>query len=54
MRRGVDTNEGVVDAMGRVNKRQCFFGMDAGGGRDRTFGRYGEVVIGVGLVRRWS
>lgn len=51
MRRSVGTNQGVIDAMGRVNKGQCFFGMDAGGGYDGALGGYGEVVIGLALVR---
>lgn len=41
MRGSVGTNEGVVDAMRRVNKGQGFFGMDAGGGCDGAFGGYG-------------
>ena len=51
MSRGVGTDEGIIDAVRRVNKGQCFFGMDAGGGCDRAFGGYGEVVVGAALVR---
>ena len=51
MRRSVGTNEGVIDAMGRVDKGQRFFGMDAAGGCDRAFRGYREFVIRVALVR---
>ena len=51
MRRGICTNERVIDAMGGVYEGQGFFGMDAGGGCDGAFGGYGEVVIGTALVR---
>ena len=40
MGRGVGTDEGIVDAVWGIYKGQCFFGMDAGGGRNRTFRGY--------------
>ena len=37
---GVGADEGIVDAVWGVYKRQCFFGMDAGGRGHRTFRGY--------------